>query len=280
MFYQFADDITTIDATEIDVHYVTAGYVTEGEFERISPLLGLSAVTQTKLAGGGGFRCCVKKNLFLVVGVDDGDCFVRDCFLSGIGRYASINVNLGKIIFAFFDGVIKKDSERLMEDEKKVSALEELVLTDRADNSFNYTLLGLKKELLRFGDYCSQLLETAEALLEDENEAFDYDDVRYVRKLLEKIKRQGENVQTLRGSINHLQEAYSSYLDLKLNQTMKIFTALTTVFFPLTIIVGWYGMNFTSMPEITWRYGYLFVIILSVAVVAGLIVIIKKRKWL
>ena len=60
---------------------------------------------------------------------------------------------------------------------------------------------------------------------------------------------------------------------------MKILTVITTIFFPLTIIVGWYGMNFQSMPEFAWKYGYVYVIALSVAVVAVLTWIGKKKKW-
>ena len=60
---------------------------------------------------------------------------------------------------------------------------------------------------------------------------------------------------------------------------MKYFTAITSIFFPLTLIVGWYGMNFKYMPEFEWRYGYIFVILLSVAVVAVLTIIGKKKKW-
>ena len=60
---------------------------------------------------------------------------------------------------------------------------------------------------------------------------------------------------------------------------MKIFTIITTIFFPLTIIVGWYGMNFANMPELTWKYGYLYVTALSVFVVILLIIIGKKKKW-
>ena len=76
-----------------------------------------------------------------------------------------------------------------------------------------------------------------------------------------------------------MQDAYSSFLDMKLNHTMKIFTVVTTIFFPLTIIVGWYGMNFQSMPEFAWKYGYLYVILLSAAVITVLMLIAKKRKW-
>ena len=60
---------------------------------------------------------------------------------------------------------------------------------------------------------------------------------------------------------------------------MKTLTVLTSIFFPLTIIVGWYGMNFESMPEFKWRYGYLFVILLSVAIRLVMVLVGKKKKW-
>ena len=70
------------------------------------------------------------------------------------------------------------------------------------------------------------------------------------------------------------------YLDLKLNETMKLFTVLTAVFLPLTVIVGWYGMNFRNMPELTWKYGYFSVIVLSALVVGVLVAVFKRKKWM
>ncbi|MBR3737864.1 MAG: magnesium transporter, partial [Eubacterium sp.] len=88
-----------------------------------------------------------------------------------------------------------------------------------------------------------------------------------------------EDTDSLSSSVNHLQDAYSASLDIKLNKVMKRFTVITSIFFPLTLIVGWYGMNFQSMPEFAWEYGYVFVIALSVLVVTSLILIGKKKKW-
>ncbi len=76
-----------------------------------------------------------------------------------------------------------------------------------------------------------------------------------------------------------MQSAYTSQLDARLNSTMKTLTVLTSIFFPLTIIVGWYGMNFESMPEFKWRFGYLFVILLSVFISLVMIFIGRKKKW-
>ena len=60
---------------------------------------------------------------------------------------------------------------------------------------------------------------------------------------------------------------------------MKVLTVVTTIFMPLTLIVGWYGMNFSGMPELEWKHGYLGVIILSLVVVIGEIIFFKWKKW-
>ena len=114
---------------------------------------------------------------------------------------------------------------------------------------------------------------------EELSEIFDDEKLIYIMNISNKISRLKEDIDSLRSSINHLQDAYSSSLDIKLNNVMKRFTVITSIFFPLTLIVGWYGMNFKFMPEFAWKYGYIFVISLSVIVVTVLMLIGKKKKW-
>ena len=61
---------------------------------------------------------------------------------------------------------------------------------------------------------------------------------------------------------------------------MTLLTVITTIFMPLTLIAGWYGMNFRYMPELEWRYGYLAVIVLSAAVIICCLILFKRKKWL
>ena len=61
---------------------------------------------------------------------------------------------------------------------------------------------------------------------------------------------------------------------------MKIFTVFTVIFSPLSFIAGWYGMNFTTMPELKWRGGYVFVIVLSLLTAAGVLLFFKKKRWI
>lgn len=311
MFYQFADEITTVDIDDIDKHYVTAGYVTLKELEKVYEKLGFARSTvDICLQTGNSFRSgveiyddysfavlkianaeniegkydCVglyiKKHLMLVVDIADEDCSTRDRFLASFNRYSCINITLEKLIYAFLDNLVNRDNSLIEATEFEITRLEEIVLKDKANENFNFLLLQIKKELLIMRSCYEQLIDIGEMLEENENELFDEGDLRYLINFTERVKRLREDIDMLRSSVIHLQDAYSSYLDLKLNQTMKIFTVVTMIFFPLTLIVGWYGMNFKNMPELSWEYGYVFVIVLSVIVVAVLAIIMKKRKWL
>ena len=61
---------------------------------------------------------------------------------------------------------------------------------------------------------------------------------------------------------------------------MTVLTVVTTIFMPLTLIVGWYGMNFKYMPELDWVWGYPIVIAVSVLIVIGSLIFFKRKKWL
>ena len=157
--------------------------------------------------------------------------------------------------------------------------MEEYVLQDKAGSDFNMELLHKKKELSVLRNYYEQLIDIGEALEENENEIFEREDLRYFKIFTDKAVRLRENVDLLRDSIVHLRDAYQAYLDLKLNETMKLFTVLTAVFLPLTVIVGWYGMNFTHMPELSAPYAYFILIGVCILIVAVEIWYFKKKGW-
>ena len=77
-----------------------------------------------------------------------------------------------------------------------------------------------------------------------------------------------------------LRDLYKAHLDIKQNRIMTVLTVVTTIFMPLTLIAGWYGMNFHFMPELNWKWSYPVVIILSIAIAVGSLLFFKKKKWL
>ena len=63
------------------------------------------------------------------------------------------------------------------------------------------------------------------------------------------------------------------------NSIMKLLTIVTTVFMPLTLITGWYGMNFINMPELQWEYGYPAIIIVSILVIIGCMSVFRRKHY-
>jgi len=89
-----------------------------------------------------------------------------------------------------------------------------------------------------------------------------------------------ESFDTFRDLIANLREAYQSALAGRTNETMRVFTALTTIFMPLTIVTGIYGMNFKHMPELDSPYGYYFVLGFMLMLGLTMYMIFKKKEWL
>lgn len=311
MFYQFNDDVITVDVNDVTSSCVTAGYVTLNELQKVYEKLGFSRTTvdaclnfrksngvSTEVFDDYSFAAFslvnekrafskrdrvgiyIKKNLFVVVDISDDCGSVRNKFFECLSRYSCVNITTEKLIYAFLDALLSKSSSVIENTELEITRLEELVLKEKAADNFNLLLLKIKKELLIIRKGYEQLIDIGEALCDNENEVFDDENLNYLSNFIEKVKRFRQDIVILRDSVNHLQDAYSAYLDLKLNHTMKIFTVVTTIFFPLTLIVGWYGMNFSNMPELQWKYGYLYAVLLSAAVVIILTFAFKKKKWL
>ena len=107
---------------------------------------------------------------------------------------------------------------------------------------------------------------------------FDGKTLRSFKMLYRRTERRFQNVLNLREYVTQVRESYEAEVDISLNTTMKIFTVVTTIFLPLTLIVGWYGMNF-DMPEYDWKHGYLFVTLISAVCILAVIAIFKKKKW-
>ena len=95
----------------------------------------------------------------------------------------------------------------------------------------------------------------------------------------ERVIRLREESQLLREYCTQIQSLFQSEIDIRQNRIMQILTIVTTIFLPLTLLVGWYGMNFSGMPELHWKYGYPAIILVSVAVVVLSLWVCKKKKF-
>lgn len=133
---------------------------------------------------------------------------------------------------------------------------------------------------MRLKRYYEQLNFIFDEMTVNDNQLFSEDGVRRLMTLRNRTDRYLSAVKNLQEMVSQLREAYQSQLAIEQNDLMKIFTVVTVIFLPLSLLAGWYGMNFSHIPELKWKYGYPLVILVSIVTVAALIWKFKKKKWL
>jgi len=227
------------------------------------------------LAEGKSQRVCLYLTENLIVFFCDHDVVLQK-MISDFEMEPPKRMGLTKILHQYFDRVTYDDSLTLKRIEQEISALEAtLIESNKSDFLF---LVSYRKRLLELKVYYEQLLEIFEAIEQNENGLIGISELRFFRILEGRTNRLYNGVVNLRDYVTQVREAYQTRMDINLNSVMKVFTVITSIFFPLTLIVGWYGMNL-RMPEFGWRFGYLFVIGLSAATAIATLLYFKKNKW-
>jgi magnesium transporter len=189
----------------------------------------------------------------------------------------TLSISFEKILYNLIDKLTVNDFKVLANLEIEISDVEEDVIQGKTKDYIS-DILSLKNRLLFLKKHYEPLLDIVEDLTENQNHLLDENSIAYFTILLNRIERLNRKVGNLRDYITQVRESYQSQLDINLNNIMRLFTVITLIFSPLTLIVGWYGMNFVHMPELKWTYGYMFVTILCVSVVIISIIFFKKRK--
>lgn len=180
--------------------------------------------------------------------------------------------NIMKFFHDLLEIIIKDDLMYLETIEKRLAKLEDKILENKINN-MSRLIIKEKKEILRYYHYYNQLLDMSDILMENSH------NLEIFKIFKERIDRLQNETLLLREYTHQLQDLYDSQIDLHQNNVMKILTVATTIFLPLTLITGWYGMNFKYMPEIYWIYGYPMVMILFLLVIIICFIIFKKKKF-
>lgn len=182
-----------------------------------------------------------------------------------------------RLLFAFFERLTADDASRLEKIEQEIIGLEDALITSKKRNCVK-EIISLRKRLMVLKRYYEQLLGLLDELQENENGLLPGAALRYFKIYAGRVDRFYHSVINLRDYVTQVREAYQAEVDIGLNNIMKIFTVITAIFLPLTLLVGWYGMNL-QMPEFRWSFGYPMVIIVAVAIVIFCMVIFKRKKW-
>lgn len=180
-----------------------------------------------------------------------------------------------RFLFNFIVGFMNRGTNLLEDFEHDLMVLDDDIIHEK-DQDFQNRLMPIRKQLLILRNYYEQLADMFKELEEDENMLFSENQSRYFGVLTNRADRLLDKTKHLLEYAMQVQNAYHDKITSEQNNNMQFLTIISTIFFPLTLITSWYGMNFQNMPEL--EHGYPFVIVLSIIVLTICIIIFKKKK--
>lgn len=184
-----------------------------------------------------------------------------------------------KIFLSLYDSLIERNDNKIEEIESRLEGLEERIMV-AADKEYLKEIIATRKLIMHLKHYLEPLQFFIQTLSDNENNLFTERQLKALHILSYKTIKMVENTTLLRDYATQVREAFEAERDIKANDLMKIFTVVTSVFLPLSLVVGWYGMNFKGIPEYNWKYGYQYLIGLNVTIVCVMVGLFVRKKWI
>ncbi len=151
-------------------------------------------------------------------------------------------------------------------------------MLERTERSQLEELYDLRRELLFMHKTVAPERDSLRALVR-EREIVSEEAYRYFQDVADHLARVEDSIDTYREVAAAVMDVYLSAQSNRMNAIMKQLTIMATIFMPLTLITGIYGMNFKHLPELGWRYGYFGVLASMVAISVAMLVFFKRREW-
>ncbi len=227
------------------------------------------------------------EQLSLVLGKDfvitfqeqTGDVFdgVRERLKQNKGRIRRMGADY--LLYALLDAIVDNYAVVLDSMGELVEDLEERLQQKPTTVSVNDIYLlkrevqFLRRQIAPARDVFAELLHQEDGLM---SPAVDL----YIRDVFDHSTRATQNVETMHDMIQSMVDMYHSTQSARLNEVMRLLTVISTIFMPLTFIVGVYGMNFDNMPELRSHNGYFVCLAIMAVVATGMTIYMKRNKWL
>jgi magnesium transporter len=138
----------------------------------------------------------------------------------------------------------------------------------------------IKKQLLYLRRSITPLRDVFNTMLRREQPIFPRETLVYFQDVFDHIIRVADTIDNLRDMLGSTMDAYLSVSGNRMNQVMKRLTSISTILMSVTLVAGIYGMNFDFMPELKWRFGYVFALLSMVGIGLGIYFYLRKIKWL
>jgi magnesium transporter len=160
-----------------------------------------------------------------------------------------------------------------------IEEIENSIRTNTSEQTFE-KIQSIKKELIYLHKALYPLRDALGKVLKDESDFIQQENIPYYSDLYDHVIHLIDSLDTYRDLSSGLTDIYINTQDSRLNEVIRVLTIISTIFIPLTFIVGVYGMNFKFFPELDWRYGYEAVWVVMLVIAGGMIAYFKHKRWL
>ena len=202
---------------------------------------------------------------------------VRQRIRKGKGRIRKMGNDY--LAYALIDAIIDNYFPILEKIGDKLESAEKDLLDNSSSRTLN-SIHKIKRELILMRKSIWPLREAINGLARSESKLFNKQTEKFLKDVYDHTLQIIDNIETLKEVASGMVDTYMSNISNKMNEVMKTLTIIATIFIPLTFIAGIYGMNFANIPELQWRFGYLYVWIIMVLVALIMVIFFKKRKWI
>lgn len=219
------------------------------------------------------------KNFVLSFLEADGIQFgpVHERLLSGKGQIRKSGADF--LAYCLIDAIVDSYFAILERLDEKTEALEAELIADPQPGTL-HSIYHLKREGAFLRKALWPLREVINSLQRGDSPLFNRNTLLYLRDVYDHTIHIIESVESLRDLTAGMLDIYVSSVSYRISAVMKVLTIITTIFMPLSLIAGIYGMNFKHQPGLEWDWGFFAVLAAMLTISMGMLILFRRKKWL
>jgi len=209
----------------------------------------------------------------------NGDAFniIRERLRQCKGRVRKLGADY--LAYALMDAVVDCYFTAIEKIGDKIEEIEEDIISD-SDKEALLELYHLKREMIYLRKQVWPMRDMINNMIRSETKLIHDSSDIYLRDLSDHVTRIIDTVETYRDLLSGIMDIYLSTNANRMNEVMKVLTIMSSIFIPVTFIVGVYGMNFENMPELKTQNGYFVTWGIMLSIIIGLMIYFKRKKWM
>lgn len=224
------------------------------------------------------------ENFVISLQEKEGDVFepIRDRLRNAKGRVRKMGADY--LAYALVDAIVDSYYLILEKMGEKIEGTEEELVTNPTPQTLQ-TIHNLKRDTIFLRKSVWPLREVVNSLERGESKLINKTTHIFLRDVYDHTIQVIDTIETFRDMISGTLDIYLSSISNRMNEVMKVLTIIATIFIPITFIAGIYGMNFNpdvsflNMPELNWKFGYIFAWGVMFLVVLTMVIYFKRKRW-